>query len=109
MLVRSGGFGLELRSPRPEPLALHEAGHALGLGHEPPGSNAVMAPVYNPAWTGLLPLDVQAIQRLYPYTPPAPTPTPIPPPTSGGVLMTPEQALAAIAVVLNQAGYKVTR
>jgi hypothetical protein len=67
-------------------VALHEAGHALGLGHsDRPGS--VMYPYYHLA-TGLTADDIAGIQDLYgvasstpPSTPPAPTPptTPTPP------------------------------
>jgi len=68
-------------------VALHEAGHALGLGHsDQPG--AVMYPYYKTA-TGLTSDDIAAIQALYggagnPTTPPpAPPPTPTPnPPTT---------------------------
>jgi hypothetical protein len=68
-------------------VVLHEAGHALGLGHsDQPG--AVMYPYYRFAH-GLTSDDIAAIQDLYgapagtpPVTPapPAPTPPPAPPP-----------------------------
>jgi hypothetical protein len=87
------GSGIDLYS-----VALHEAGHALGLGHsDQPG--AVMYPYYKLA-TGLTSDDIAAVQALYgsvgtPSTPtptppptppptPTPTPTPTPPPTPGG-------------------------
>ena len=67
-------------------VALHEAGHALGLGHsDQPG--AVMYPYYS-QWTKLAAEDVAAVRELYaaaepdppPSTPaPDPTPTPEPP------------------------------
>src|ERR1035441_7892883 len=68
-------------------VALHEAGHALGLGHsDRPG--AVMYPYYKQA-TGLTDDDIAGIRALYgsnvaatptPPTHPAPTPTPTPTP-----------------------------
>src|SRR5690349_12027004 len=67
-------------------VALHEAGHALGLGHsDVPG--AVMYPYYKLS-TGLAADDIAAIQALYgsagpsaPAPKPNPTPTPNPSPT----------------------------
>lgn len=67
-------------------VALHEAGHALGLGHtDLPG--AVMYPYYHMA-SGLTDDDIAGIRSLYGNNaaapvPPAPTPapTPTPPPT----------------------------
>jgi hypothetical protein len=72
-------------------VVLHEAGHALGLGHsDRPG--AVMYPYYKLA-TGLADDDIAGIRALYgsnvaptlpptpaPPAPPTPTPTPPPPP-----------------------------
>jgi hypothetical protein len=63
-------------------VALHETGHALGLGHSSnPG--AVMYPYYR-MQTGLTSDDIAGIQALYGAigAPPAspPTPTPVPPP-----------------------------
>ena len=66
-------------------VALHEAGHALGLGHsDRPG--AVMYPYYKLS-TGLTDDDIAGIRTLYgsnvpatPAAPPTPTPTPAPPP-----------------------------
>jgi len=71
-------------------VALHEAGHALGLGHSDlPG--AVMYPYYHMA-SGLTDDDIAGIRNLYgnnaappappvvPTPPPAPTPTPTPSP-----------------------------
>ncbi len=70
-------------------VALHEAGHALGLAHTD-DPTAVMYPYYHKV-TGLAPDDIAGIQALYgarssaaqpPVTPtPAPTPTPTPTPT----------------------------
>jgi hypothetical protein len=63
-------------------VALHEAGHALGLGHsDRPG--AVMYPYYHLS-TGLTDDDIAGIRALYGSTAtptPAPTPTPTPTPT----------------------------
>ncbi len=74
-------------------VALHETGHALGLGHSSdPG--AVMYPYYR-MQTGLTSDDIAGIQALYgpavappavpptttPVQPPAPTPSPTPVPT----------------------------
>ena len=63
-------------------VALHEAGHALGLGHsDRPG--AVMYPYYKLS-TGLTDDDIAGIRALYgsnvppPAAPPTPTPTPTP-------------------------------
>ena len=65
-------------------VALHEAGHALGLGHtDQPG--AVMYPYYHLA-SGLTGDDIAGIRALYgdnsavPAQPPAPIPTPTPKP-----------------------------
>lgn len=56
-------------------VVLHEAGHALGLGHsDQPG--AVMYPYYHLA-TGLSDDDIAGIQAL--YGPPASAPQPVPP------------------------------
>jgi hypothetical protein len=66
-------------------VALHEAGHALGLAHsDQPG--AVMYPYYRQAY-GLTSDDIAAIQELYgvrgatpPVAPPTVTPPPVTPP-----------------------------
>lgn len=69
-------------------VALHELGHALGLGHSD-DPTAVMYPYYKMSTT-LSPIDVAAIQTLYaaqtaeapaPAPTPAPSPTPAPAPT----------------------------
>jgi hypothetical protein len=65
-------------------IALHEAGHALGLGHSD-NPNAVMYPYYH-MHTALQPEDISAIQKLYatqdgtpgPGAPPTPPPSPAP-------------------------------
>ncbi len=67
-------------------VVLHEAGHALGLGHsDRPGS--VMYPYYKLS-TGLTDDDIAGVRALYgsnvpppPVPPPPPTPTPTPGPT----------------------------
>lgn len=61
-------------------VALHEAGHALGLGHaDRPGS--VMYPYYKLS-TGLTGDDIAGIRALYgSNVPPPPTPSPTPAPT----------------------------
>ncbi len=81
------GSGIDLFS-----VALHEAGHALGLGHSD-NPSAVMYPYYQLS-TGLTSDDIAAVQALYgsssgttpppatpPVTPPAtpPVTTPVPP------------------------------
>jgi hypothetical protein len=63
-------------------VALHEAGHALGLGHsDKPGD--VMYPYYRSNMT-LSANDIGAVQTLYglPGTAPAPIAAPAPPPTT---------------------------
>ncbi len=75
---RIGAGGIDLFS-----VALHEAGHALGLGHtDRPGS--VMYPYYRQL-AGLSDDDIAGIRDLYgnsgaaPPPPPAPAPAPAPP------------------------------
>ncbi len=77
------GSGVDLFS-----VALHETGHALGLGHsDVPGD--VMYPYYR-MHTVLMPNDIAAVQELYaapitasnPSPSPAPAPTPAPAPAS---------------------------
>jgi hypothetical protein len=70
------GTGIDLFS-----VALHEAGHALGLAHST-NPSAVMYPYYRQQ-TGLTSDDIAAIQSLYgapssTSTPPTSTPTPTP-------------------------------
>jgi Matrixin/Glucodextranase, domain B len=73
------GTGVDLFS-----VALHEAGHALGLAHST-NPNAVMYPYYRQQ-TGLTSDDIAAIQSLYgaassTSAPPTSTPAPDPTPT----------------------------
>jgi hypothetical protein len=68
-------------------VVLHEAGHALGLGHsDRPG--AVMYPYYKLS-TGLTDDDIAGIRALYGSNLPAPTPTPTPAPTPAPTPPTP--------------------
>src|SRR5262249_31316590 len=70
-------------------VALHEAGHALGLAHSD-NPNAVMYPFYKQV-IGLNADDIAGIQDLYgaatsaPAPAPTPTPLPTPPPTPAPV------------------------
>lgn len=60
-------------------IALHETGHALGLGHsDKPGD--VMFPYYRRV-TGLAQDDISAILQIYAAQDGAPAPAPAPPPT----------------------------
>lgn len=82
------GVGVDLYS-----VALHEAGHALGLGHsDVPGD--VMYPYYR-IHTVLMPNDIAAAQELYaaagaavsPSPAPVPAPDPSPPPAPSSPLL----------------------
>lgn len=104
------GSGTDLFS-----VALHEAGHALGLPHtDVPGT--VMYPYYHVA-TGLTPADIAAIRGLYaargtaPPTPtptPTPAPTPIPTPTPTPTPAPPaKDTVAPLVTILSPAGTSV--
>jgi len=91
-------------------VALHEAGHALGLGHsDDPG--AVMYPYYQ-THTGLQPNDIAAIQQLYaarvaasPSGPGSPvTPSPQPAPSSALLLVVQAPAAATTASSIGLSG-----
>lgn len=51
-----GGHGIDLES-----VALHELGHAMGIGHVGPPIEAIMNPVYAGVHRSLRPLDVAAL------------------------------------------------
>lgn len=69
-------------------VTLHEVGHALGFGHAPEGSGAVMEPYLNIRFRGLQKWDQDKVVSVYgkavvqppapPPLPPVPTPTPVP-------------------------------
>ena len=59
-------------------VALHEFGHALGLGHSPAGIVAVMSAYLNPDAKTLQPWDVAQDQLRYGAPPPAPAADPQP-------------------------------
>lgn len=70
--------------PRKIPLyvtVLHELGHALGIGHAPQGTTAVMSPFLQSQLRGLMPWDVQEVRRRYgpPVAQPADPTNPVPP------------------------------
>ena len=87
-------------------VALHEAGHALGLAHTD-DPTAVMYPYYKRN-TGLSTNDIGGIQALYgaPQTAPAPVPpatpttTPTPQPTAPPAPPTPQPTPIALAITI---------
>jgi hypothetical protein len=85
-------------------IALHETGHALGLGHsDTPGD--VMYPYYT-KHTGLAPNDISAILQLYAAhdgTPNPPPNSPIPPAPNPLVLVvqTPPSSTTASSIAIN--------
>jgi Matrixin len=96
------GSGVDIYS-----VALHEAGHALGLGHSD-SPDAVMYPYYQ-MHTVLQPADIAAIRELYatrgasqpssPDTPPPTTPTPTTPDPSTPAPSTPAPSNTLLLVV----------
>ncbi len=86
-------------------VALHELGHALGLGHAD-DPNAVMYPYYS-MHTALSTLDIRTVQTLYAAqnatTTPAPTPT-APAPTAPLVLTVNTTATSTTAATINLSG-----
>ena len=88
-------------------IALHEAGHALGLGHSD-NPNAVMYPYYH-MHTTLQPDDIAAIRELYasrdepqPQAPSAPSaPQPAPAPPLALALQTPPSSTTASSIPLS--------
>jgi matrixin len=88
-------------------IALHETGHALGLGHSD-NPNAVMYPYYS-MHSGLEQDDINAILQLYAAqgTPSSPVaPSPLPSPTAAPLLLvvqTPPGSTSATSIALNGA------
>lgn len=66
---------------------IHELGHALGLGHNNPGTGGIMDPTYSRQITVPQAVDIRRMVALYgpPATNPTPAPTPVPIPVPSPV------------------------